>query len=135
MGSTSTGGISRTSVDHCRICWKADQLVNLDEEGDVIQTNVTSARESGQSAVNTRNNEVQRKSRTCDQCRELDIECTRFSEAFSCNSCAASNLQCTEELAVLHRNLESARPRAHDVRLMLMRRVSIERLNDHTLGI
>ena len=135
VGSTNTGGTSRNLVDHCRIRRKADQLVNLDEDGDVIETNVNSARDSAQSAATARNHEVQRKAKTCDQCRELNIVCARQNGAISCNSCVASNLQCHEELATLHRNISSARPRAYHIQLMLMRQVAMERLNDQTLSI
>lgn len=127
VSGMSTGDTSRTSVDHCRVRWKADQLLNFDEEGDVIKTHITSARESAVSAATTRRNEVQRKAKTCDQCRVLNIDCARQNGAISCNSCVASNLQCHEELAaLLHRNRGSAESRAYHIQMMLMRQVPIE---------
>lgn len=105
VGSTRTGGISRTSVAHCQVRWKADQLINFDEDGDVIETKVTLARESAQSATTTHISEVQRKSKTCDQCRVLNVECARQCGAIFCNSCVASNQHCREELAALNRKV------------------------------
>lgn len=120
VGKTSAGNISRTSVDHCRVRWKADQLLNLNEEGCVIQTNLTSAQGNSRSAATARNNELQRKARTCDQCREKNIECAQQNGAISCNSCVMNDLQCHDELAELHRKLGCTRTQTYHIQLMIM---------------
>ncbi len=135
VAATSTGGTSRCSIDHCRIRWKADQLVNLDEEGEVIEMNVMIASKIHQSAINTRNNEGLRKGRICDQCRKINIGCARQNGAIPCNSCVASNLQCHEELASRHRNLEFPGPQAPHAQWWLMRQVAGEGLDDQPLSI